>query len=136
MKLLSCLVCVLAVPAFMFGASANGPMITNSTINYSNNQITIVGQNFTNPSVSFNKAAISVLSVNAAQTQIVAQLPTGIFPGSYLLTVTNPAIPNQPGSFNVAYGAIGPQGPRSGTSGTNGIDRSDWTNRAYRSART
>jgi hypothetical protein len=36
----------LAVPVFMFGASPNGPMINNSNINYFNNQITIVGQNF------------------------------------------------------------------------------------------
>ena len=97
MKRLNSLICALVIPASMFGASANGPMIVNSTINYSYNQLTIVGQNFTNPSISFNKATIAVLSVNAAQTQIVAQLPTGVSPGTYLLTVTNPAIPNQPG---------------------------------------
>jgi len=106
------LFCVLALPVAMFAASSNAPIITNSTINYVNNQITIVGQNFSNsPTVAFNKVNLTVVTVNSGQTQLVAQLPAGVVPGSYLLTVINPAIPNQAGSFNVAYGAIGPQGP-------------------------
>lgn len=101
---------LLAPPLAMFAASANGPTITNSTINYTNSQITITGQNFTGTStVTFNKINIPLVSVTS--TQIVGTLPSNTAAGTYLLTVTNPAIPNQPGTFNVTYGATGPQGP-------------------------
>jgi hypothetical protein len=54
--------------------------------------------------VAFNKTNLAVVSVNAAQTQIVATSPPNAAAGTYLLTVTNPASPNQPGTFNVTYG--------------------------------
>lgn len=46
--------------------------------------------------------------MNSSQTQIVATLPSGLTPGSYLLTVISTS---QSVSFLVTYGAVGPQGP-------------------------
>src|SRR5215470_12971563 len=112
MKSVSIISMLVALQLSLFAASSAAPMISSTTINYINNQMTITGQNLTStPTVTFNKANLSVVSVNATQTQIVATLPSSLAAGTYLLTVTNPAIPNQPGTFNVTYGAVGPQGP-------------------------
>ena len=123
MKYASFVLSVLALQLSMFAASASGPTISNTTIYYPNNQITITGQGFTSaPTVAFNKVNLVVVSVNAAQTQIVATLPLNLVAGTYLLSVTNPTSPNQPGTFNVTYGAVGPQGPMGpqGVQGTQG----------------
>jgi hypothetical protein len=110
-KLASCLLALFVFQFSLFAANSTIPTVASTTINYTNNQITISGQNFTSgPSVTFNGVKLIIVSVNAAQTMIVAALPSQITAGTYLLTVVNPAIPNQPGSFNVTYGAAGPQG--------------------------
>src|SRR5262245_58654124 len=83
----------LAVSASTVGFAAQPssiPSIASTTINYSNNQITIVGQNFgSSPTVVFSGVRATGLSVNAAGTQITATLQLGIAAGTYLLTVTN-----------------------------------------------
>jgi len=104
------------LPAFLvlftpFLAFAATPVVDNGTINYSTNQITLVGTGFepakTKPTVQFNGAALTVASFS--NTQIVATLPKGLAAGTFDLTVTN----SQGNSvdFNLTYGATGPQGP-------------------------
>lgn len=103
------------LPAFvlLFASSlaqAATPVVNSGTINYSTNQITLVGTGFepakTKPTVQFNGAALTVASFS--NTQIVATLPTGLAAGTFNLTVTN----SQGNSvdFNLTYGATGPQG--------------------------
>ena len=112
---------VAALEPVLFAASGNAPTITNTTINYSTNQITITGTLFTSggtPTVTFNEVKITLGSAN--NIQIVANLPSGLSPGTYLLKVINPTIPNQPGLFDVTFGAVGPQGPM-GAQGLTGL---------------
>lgn len=103
----------------LFAASGAAPTITNTTINYSTNQITITGILFTSggtPTVTFNGVGLTLGSTT--NTQIIASLPSGLSPGTYLLKVINPSIPNQPASFDVTFGAVGPQGPTGATGPT------------------
>lgn len=105
-------VLTVALLTLMAFASTPSPNVTNVTIDYSANQITIVGTNFSPsnvaPTVVFNGTTLTLVSFS--NQQIVASLPTQTV-GTYLLSITNPAIPNQPGTFDVTYGAVGPQGP-------------------------
>ena len=73
-------------------------------------QLTISGSNFgtTTPIVALDGITLSLLS--HTDTRIVAILPAGSIPGSYILTVTNPNAA-QPGAFIATIGAEGPLGP-------------------------
>ena len=86
------------------------PVVVSTTIKYSvtPNQITISGQNFgaAAPKVVLNNTTLTLISNT---TTIVANMPSGLAPGSYILTVT----PNRnlPAIFVVTNGEVGPQGP-------------------------
>jgi hypothetical protein len=92
-------------------AVAATPVVNSGAINYSTNQITLTGTGFepakTKPTVSFNGIALTVSTFS--NTQIVANLPAGLTPGTFDLTVTNSQ--GLSVDFNVTYGATGPQGP-------------------------
>lgn len=110
----------------MFGAltawAAGGPAIFTAVINSSSSQITITGQNFspagTAPTVTLVPARLTLVSFT--NQNIVANVPTGFAPGSYLLVVTNSN--SQTGGFDVTLGnagppgAPGPAGPQGATS--------------------
>jgi Phage Tail Collar Domain/Collagen triple helix repeat (20 copies)/IPT/TIG domain len=78
-------------------------------------QITITGQHLDEnlfgppsaPTVQLAGTQLRVLSSSA--TSIVAQLPTGVTTGEFLLTVEHKVFLN--GWFDLTLGAVGPQGP-------------------------
>jgi hypothetical protein len=86
--------CMLAflLPLSLWGQPSS-IAINSAIINSANNQVSMVGVEFNPapvrgaPSVSFN--GVSLTLVSYTDTNIVATLPTGLAPGSYLLTVTN-----------------------------------------------
>jgi len=91
--------------------SAPKPVIVSAVANFQTNQITVTGSAFgtATPSVALDGAALQV--VNHSATTVVANLPNGIMPGGFLLTLTN----NNNGyktTFDVTLGTAGPQGPQ------------------------
>ena len=78
------------------------------------NRVTITGRNFGNsaPTVKLAEAPIAVQSYDFSSQTLVANLPAGIAPGSYLLTVTAGGGQNQTADFNLTIGAVGPKGPQ------------------------
>ena len=70
----------------------------------------LVWSNDTDVQVTLAGAPLVVLS--AAETQILAQLPPGLAPGSYLLKVSRGTGTVQNGTFDVAIGGVGPAGPK------------------------
>jgi hypothetical protein len=90
----------------LLGASAAAPVVTSATVNYTNNQITLHGQNFSPsgaaPTVVFNGQTLTLVSFS--NQTVVATLPSNIPAGAYRLTITNPAIPNQSGELDVTIG--------------------------------
>ncbi len=103
-------------------ASASGPTILSATVDYSANTVAITGQNFTSagPTVTILLDDITLGQVSSTLTDksVTANLPAGITPGNYRLTLTNSAMPNQPAVFSIAFGAVGPQGPQGPTGAT------------------
>jgi hypothetical protein len=98
-------------------SAETSPMISSTTINYATtpNQITITGTNLVvtavKPTVKLKGVPLTLLSFNSAT--IVANLPNGLAPGSYELTLnTNfDKDANDIVTFIVTNGAVGPQGP-------------------------
>lgn len=105
---------MLAIAAVGHAVPPKTPIVQSTSINYLSNQLTIKGSDFgsSSPAVVFNGIRLAVLSFT--NTQLTAQLPPGLSPGTYLAVVTNTGSGNT-GSFDVTYGAIGPQGPMGAT---------------------
>ncbi|MFZ1086995.1 MAG: hypothetical protein WAN35_18685 [Terracidiphilus sp.] len=111
-------------------AQANGqldaPFIISAQANFTNNTITILGDNFgvKMPKVFLDEISLTVTS--NTNVQIVAALPATLTPGSYRLVVADPEKNWQPffgcggnnlvkyrlAVFYVTLGAVGPQGPQ------------------------
>jgi hypothetical protein len=72
------------------------------------------------PVVTLNGMPIVV--VTSTSSEIVATLPPGLDPGTYLLTVSRGPATTQFDSFNLTLGAVGPPGPpgAAGTAGATG----------------
>lgn len=109
MRHLACIAAVLLLTS-LFAAAAT-PVVNNSTIDYTAQQITISGSGFSPkgiaPAVLFNNVAITPVSFS--DSQIVAPVPSGTVPGSYRLRITNSQ--GNFYEFDLTYGAVGPQGP-------------------------
>ena len=100
--------------------AAGLPVIVSTTVDYTQNTVTIKGQNFgVSPNVTLD--TMTLRTATSSSSQIVADFPTGIpassfTPGTYFLAVT---YKNQlPSLFTVdvgANGAPGPQGPTGAT---------------------
>lgn len=92
-------------------AAAATPKILSTVANFSTNQISITGQNFSPsglaPTVYFASTKLSVVSFS--NQTITATLPTGFAPGTYRLAVVNSS--GQSAIFDVTLGAVGPMGP-------------------------
>jgi Phage Tail Collar Domain/Collagen triple helix repeat (20 copies) len=99
--------------------AAGFPLVISAAVNYTQNTLTITGQNFgSNPSVTLDDLTFTTQS--AAGTQIVANFPAGMppasfTPGTYFLTLQFknqlPAIFAVDIGANGPSGAAGPQGP-------------------------
>jgi hypothetical protein len=93
------------------GPTAPNPSIISAVANFQSNQITITGSNFGSkaPSVTVDGKSVKVAAHSGSQ--VIAALPTGIQPGSYLISLTN----NSTGVkilFDATLGTAGPQGPQ------------------------
>ena len=120
MRKAACAALVLLAPLFASAATTpNTPVVNSVTVDYTSNVITVQGSGFlpatTAPTVSFNTTKLMLVS--GTNTKIVAYLPGGIAAGTFNLTVTNSV--NNAFTFDVTYGAVGPQGP-AGAEGVNG----------------
>jgi hypothetical protein len=93
--------------------------VSNTTIDYGTNQVTINGSGFEpinkTPTVAMSGGSLAIVSYT--DSQIVATLPTSIAAGNYGIVVGNAIGELLP--FVVTYGATGPQGPP-GAPGANG----------------
>ncbi len=93
--------------------AAGLPVIISATVNYTQNTLTVTGQNFgSSPIVTLNSTTFPTMS--SSSSQIVADFPnskppSSFTPGTYFLTLQ---FPNQlPAIFAVDIGANGPAGP-------------------------
>jgi len=68
------------------------------------------------PVVTLNGMPLDV--VTSTPSEILASLPSGLDPGTYLLTVSRGPATTQFDSFNLTLGAVGPQGPAGATGAT------------------
>lgn len=112
-------VCVF-VTAVTFGLSSSqaaaeilAPVIIGSASpNLADGTLIITGSNFGTglPRVVLNSTVLEVLTF--APTEIVARVPAGLQPASYLLTVYRGSNYVMFGMFIVSIGDIGPQGPK------------------------
>jgi hypothetical protein len=77
--------------------------------------LTIDGHSFGDgqPVVTFN--GMPLVIVSATSSEIVADLPPGLAPATYLLTVSRGPATTQFDSFNVTLGAVGAPGPAGAT---------------------
>jgi hypothetical protein len=125
MRILTALGASMLLALLSLGVRAAGlPLVISATVDYTQNTLTISGQNFgSHPSVTLDALAFTTQS--SASSQIVANFPSGkapssFTPGTYFLTVT---FKNQlPTIFGVdigANGAVGPAGP-TGSQGSPG----------------
>jgi hypothetical protein len=75
-------------------------------------QLTVMGEDFgtLKPSVALESIPLTV--VTFGPTSVSALLPTGLAPGSYLLTLQRNGQKQKTAEFHVALGAIGPKGEK------------------------
>jgi hypothetical protein len=114
------------LPTAAFGGIIPILTVSNSTINYGTNQVTINGSSFEPvkkaPSVIMNGATLPIVSYT--NSQIVATLPKNTAAGNYGIVVANEIGELFP--FVITYGAVGPQGPQGpagppGATGSQGV---------------
>jgi hypothetical protein len=91
-------------------ATSTTPTVNGGTINYSSGRVTLTGSGFepakAAPTVKFNGASLKIDSFS--DKQIVATLPAGTSVGTFTLKVKNSD--GKEASFDLTYGATGPQG--------------------------
>ena len=94
-------------------AVAASPVIGDVVVNPTATDITVTGVNFgtATPLVSIGNYPAQLAIMAHSATQVVAALPNGIPPGSYLLSVTAPGKGGGTDEFWLTIGAAGPQGP-------------------------
>ena len=107
----------------IYWAGPNSTVGANLTgaANYPNGSILIKGANLGKGTVELNGKPVNVLSSD--DQQIVAQMPAGIEPGTYLLKVTWGSGSKDTVSSYLTIGAMGPMGPQgpAGPAGPQGI---------------
>ncbi len=97
-------------PAAQAQKAAKFPVIRNVKVDSTAGTIAIEGEHFgTNPAVALDYYPVTVYASDPKL--IVAELPAGMFPGTYVVTVhTGPSFIHT-ASFVVTIGAQGPPGP-------------------------
>ena len=105
-----CALALTVILARTYADSSHQVVVDRTVIDYALNQITIVGTNFGSgtPSVSLQGAPLTVQSFNPTTGTIVAALPAGLSPGSYLLSVTTATGTPSTGAFDTTYGPADP----------------------------
>jgi hypothetical protein len=103
---------LLSAALFSFPVSADGlglPIVQSADADSANRNLFITGVNLgiTAPKVFLGGTALTVASYSP--TSVVAALPPGVTPASYLLTLIPQG--NLPALFWVTIGAVGPPGP-------------------------
>lgn len=93
-------------------ASSNQLEITQTEVNTGANQIVITGVNFGTALPTVTLADGPLLVVSSSPTQIVAELPPTLPPGTYLLKVSRGNGATQRDEIDVTVGSNGPQGPQ------------------------
>lgn len=110
-------VCLLSLTAL-----AQNPIITSATTDSTTNptQLTLNGRNFglNQPAVRLQGTPLTLISYT--DTQVVAQLPANLPPGSYLVNLSRYQ-QLVAAAFDVTIGAAGPHGPK-GDQGPQGLD--------------
>src|SRR5208282_5927204 len=118
MKRYLCVVLFSLISALSFGV-VTPVTIDSASISYTANTITVTGQGFCAdsklPTVVFNLTQLKLVTTVCSNTSVVANLPAQA-QGSYKLTVTNGSTGSS--TFDVTYGAVGPQGPMGLTGAT------------------
>jgi hypothetical protein len=96
-------------PATAFGAS---PEITWATADYTNQLCYVDGSNFGTKQGAVTVGAAKLTVKSWTPTEIVAALPSGVVPGSYLISVTTTGKGGQKitANFDAAFGTEGAQG--------------------------
>lgn len=111
MKLQLCTL-LLLVSATSFALVTTPVVIDSASINYTSNTITITGQGFCAdrkvPTIAFNGTKLTLVTTICSNTSVVANLPAQA-QGTYSLVVTIGS--GGSATFDVTYGAVGPQGP-------------------------
>ena len=95
-------------------ATSPSPLITSVTADPLLTTLTITGANLGSPGatvVTLDSYPQLVLTT-ITNTSVVATLPAGIMPGSYLLMLTRTDTGPKTDEFWVTLGAVGPQGPQ------------------------
>jgi cysteine-rich repeat protein len=100
--------------AVVAAANPNQLLILHAEVDLMDEAIHIVGGNFIQnandvPVVTLDGSELMVLGFTEAD--ITAQLPPGLAPGSYLLTVSRGSGNVKNDAFSVTIGAVGPTGP-------------------------
>ncbi len=86
--------------------------VRQTEVNTATDQITITGVNFGTSLPAVTLAGTPLNIVSSTPTQIVADLPAGTQPGTYLLKVSRGNGASQKDEIDVAIGGGGPEGPQ------------------------
>lgn len=86
-------------------------VIRKAQVDVSANRMTITGVNFGSSVPTVKLEGVKLTLVSHSPTQIVANLPSNIQPGTYLLTVSRGNGNPKNDAFDVTIGATGAQGP-------------------------
>jgi hypothetical protein len=104
-------VLALIAPCLYGATTPPAPVVNEGTINYTSNQVTLIGSGFEprseSPIVLFNGSQLNLVS--ASDAQIVAKLPSSVVPGTFKVVVKTES--GEKAGFDLTYGAIGTQGP-------------------------
>lgn len=87
------------------------PIIQSVTVNSLGTQMTISGRGFGTKLAHVALTGSSLTVNSTSDTSVTANLPSGIVPGAYLLTVQN-ATTGLLGIFDATIGQVGPTGPQ------------------------
>lgn len=102
------------VPTLAAAQSENSVVITRAAADMAAHRLTITGENFSRtqsrPSVFLGRTMLTVISAN--DTQIVAELPSAVVAGTYLLIVVTGSSTQNYDSLDMTIGAVGATGPQ------------------------
>ena len=99
------------------GASVIAIKVLSAAADLSTNSLTITGENLgaNTPVVTLAGVQLGIDSYDPSTQTIIAVLPPGMAPGTYLLRVSIGNGTPQNTEFEIAIGATGPQGPKGDT---------------------
>jgi Collagen triple helix repeat (20 copies)/IPT/TIG domain len=105
----------LAPSALAASPAVPPPFMTEVVPNTATNSVTISGTNLGSAgftTVMLDGSATPLTLTTVTNTSVVATLPAGLPPGSYLLTLTTTTKGTQSDEFWLTLGAVGPTGPQ------------------------